>query len=647
MLNPETVVLNFSMKNCQKDVSYQIKITNEDPSLGKVKNFETEELKCLANGEELKFKETITLNFCFDKRQKLKINTIKKIPSGNKYEVKESERHTVLSSLVTSPNSTYERPLKKDQNIDILCIKINKIITNISSKKNDSIFEYLKAGVQLSCFIGLDFSNGINNQSLEESKKIYLTIIGQIISKIGIYTKNNFYMYGYGATLKNSNKKDSLSNFIFNINMKENNCLHFENFQENYFNCLNNIIPEKKVLLSSLVRNITKEIYRIYNEKYYNVLFILARELTDEKDKQETIDAFIESGYLPLTIIIIGEGKNDFNKMKELFGKKIIETRGGMAKNRNNIISISFLEEFNGNSEKIVEWCLREINKQMIEFYSLAKSSPESIKKNKTESIKQSIQIYSQSIVNYESRVLFPSQIKNQKEEDLDEDEKINNIQNFQKIHHENKKKEEEETPKGKYRITPEQSINPQLSNAKNYYGKKEENNEKEKKYTPGNSIISNDYNFNNFGNQKNNNYQNLTQDNKYRLTPGQSILPEIKGNPYQEKMTPKPREYRIPQASINPTIKNNPYQKPRPTPEGPPNYFIPKNSVMPDNQNNISNPYNKDKINIKNDSGTSEIISTNNSNNNSNSYSNNNEAVRGSNMYRLNNYSIDSSQMK
>jgi len=269
MLCQESVVLNFSMKKCQKDDFYQIKITNEDPSLGKVKNFETEELQCHVDGEELKFKKTITFNFCFDKKQKLKINILKKIPSGGNYEVKESERHTVLSSLVTSPNSTYERPLKKDQNIDFLCIKISKIITNITNKKNDSIFEFLKAGVQLSCFITMDFSNGINRQSFRDSENNYLNIIVQIISKIGIYTKNNFYMYGYGATLKNSNKKDSLSNFIFNINMKENNCLHFENFQENYFNCLNNIIPEKKVLLSSLVRNITKEIYRIYNERNY------------------------------------------------------------------------------------------------------------------------------------------------------------------------------------------------------------------------------------------------------------------------------------------------------------------------------------------------------------------------------------------
>lgn len=58
-----------------------------------------------------------------------------------------------------------------------------------------------------------------------------------------------------------------------------------------------------------MIKKITKDIFQYYDEKFYNVLFVLARELTEDKDRQNLIDAFIESGYLPLTIIIIGEGK--------------------------------------------------------------------------------------------------------------------------------------------------------------------------------------------------------------------------------------------------------------------------------------------------------------------------------------------------
>ena len=123
------------------------------------------------------------------------------------------------------------------------------------------------------------------------------------------------------------------------MNMKDKNSpINYEKVLEEYQNCLSNIISDNKVYLSSLIRKITKEIYNSYDLRYYNVLFILSRELTSEEDNQETIDVFVESGYLPLTIIIICEGKNDTNKMKNLFGSRIEQSSHKMSKIRNNII---------------------------------------------------------------------------------------------------------------------------------------------------------------------------------------------------------------------------------------------------------------------------------------------------------------------
>ena len=93
------------------------------------------------------------------------------------------------------------------------------------------------------------------------------------------------------------------------------------------------------------------EMYFLYDLKYYNILFILARELPTYKDKQDTIDAFVESSYLPLTIIIIYEGENDFSKMKELYGNNIKWASNGMKKARNNIIWINFSSDFKDNTK--------------------------------------------------------------------------------------------------------------------------------------------------------------------------------------------------------------------------------------------------------------------------------------------------------
>ena len=64
----------------------------------------------------------------------------------------------------------------------------------------------------------------------------------------------------------------------------------------------------KTVFLSKLRRKITDKIYKLYELRNFNVLFILAKELPYRKDKQELIDSIIESSYLPLIIIVIGEG---------------------------------------------------------------------------------------------------------------------------------------------------------------------------------------------------------------------------------------------------------------------------------------------------------------------------------------------------
>jgi hypothetical protein len=80
---------------------------------------------------------------------------------------------------------------------------------------------------------------------------------------------------------------------------------------QNFNSCLSNnlISPEENRNFSSLIKKITNEIYFLYELRYYNVSFILTRGNLEKNDIQKTIDAVIESSYLPLTIFVIGIGK--------------------------------------------------------------------------------------------------------------------------------------------------------------------------------------------------------------------------------------------------------------------------------------------------------------------------------------------------
>jgi len=574
MASPEIVRLNFSIKKCKKDDYYQIKVINEDPSLGSIKTFETDKIKCLEEGKELIFQNTIEYNYFFSKKQKLIINFLKSIKEDKNFKIKENVRHTFLSSLVVAPNSIYERPVNpKINNSELLCIKLTKINPDIQSKINESIFDYLSVGLKLSCFVSMDCSQGTNKQKIAKSFKNYKKIINSIKDKIANYTKDEYFIYGYGANLRNKDLSNELYKYIFNINLEEDKSIHFANFIQIYDNCLNFIISEKKACLSLMVKKITKDIFKFYDERYYNIFFILAREPTDSSDKQNTIDAFIESGYLPLTIIIIGEGKNNFESMKELFGKKIKQSSNGMLKNRDNIIFMNFSEDFNENSELLAEWCLREIAKQMIYFYNLAKCSPEQIKKNNIENIKNSINIYKQSYALYESKIIGASQMEDQQFKLSTMLVKNNNHEKNMNIYQENK-------PTSQFK-----------------------------------DIQKNQYN-----NSNNNPKMEL-----YKITPGQSVREEINENPYIKKESETPTgNYTIPkQNSICLDIKSNPYKEQKKIfPQKPINYHT-QNNINQPNQNklNLHNYGKNDKINMTqknriNDKRKPRYINTNDNNN-------------------------------
>ena len=211
------------------------------------------------------------------------------------------------------------------------------------------------------------------------------------------------------------NEDNSPINTIEKVIQKFNSCLSE-----------NKIIPEDKRNFSSLIKKITKTIYSLYELRYYNVSFILTRGALENNDIQRTIDAMIESGYLPLTIFVIGIGKNDdFSQIKKVLGTNHKRTSLGMEKMKNNVLFASLVDDFSNDDEKLISWCIQELSKQIFEFYSLIKTTPENIYKENLKSIKQSFHLYNSSIA-IENSILLDSQNKNVQMETMN----INSINN-------------------------------------------------------------------------------------------------------------------------------------------------------------------------------------------------------------------------
>ena len=528
----DKIKLDFKVKKCEKNRIYQIIIESEDKSLGLKEKFKTEELKCNKDNDDIIFKNTLTLNFKFTQKQKLIIIFFKK---GEKCLYMQPD----FSSIITSPNAIYEGPFNEDKkNKDIFCICANRI--KDENEKKYTIFDYLKSGIKLNVFIAYDFSQGINKKPRIKSLKNYSSLTHSLITPMERYLKRHLiYFYGYGGIKENSQSNDDL----FNLYSESDNAISFNEAKKYMSSPIKDIKNTKKsVFLSKLIRKITNKIYKLYEMRSFNVLFILAKELPDNKDKQELIDSIIESSYLPLIIIIIGEGNNDFNKFQEYFGKKIKRASNGMEKNRDNILY--FLSE--GNEKSLAPWCLNAIAKNILEYYQLSKCNPEQIWENNMESIMESYINYNKISVCIFHSYLDKSKmvsiiddmnkkkvddIKGNKEEDIDKNKII--------ISNEDKKYDKSINNINDDRvITPGNSINEIIDNPykeKNYAKKntskkivqeqleKLEEEEKEKEIDKEKEK------------EKEIEKGNGTPEGKYVITPGQSICTFLP-NPYKEE---------------------------------------------------------------------------------------------------------------
>ena len=596
MKSGEKIILDFSVKKTQQGQMYQVTVETNNKSLGLDNKFQTEILKSQINGEEINFNSKLPLNFNFWERQELTIVFIKYIilDEKNNYKTKNFTRETQLSSIVASPNSIYERCLsEKEKNKDIICIKVNKMENPKENKIN--IYEFIKSGIKLNTFLAFDFSDGLNQQPRRKSIDNYSKIILNLNNKIYFYAKQqSIYLYGIGAEFNNKDVD------LFNLNGGEDFPISLEKVPQVFESRQRCIKPKNKVVLSKLIRKITKIIYRLYEARNYNVFFIFLREIPDNNDKQEIIDSLIEASYLPLTIIIVGEGNNNFNKFKEFFGEKVNEASSGMLRNRNNILFRDFYKDFNGNEENFTQCCMEELSKQMIEFYDLIKISPQQIYNDNVKAIEKSFMQYNKvSICIYQSYIknsnnlmsnIYESKINNnffkKKDNKIKEEKKEKNKIININLKNENENKEIEE----------------QINNNKNNI-----NINNDKRFTPGGSIninwnVSNPYksNKNNKAEQKEQIPEIIKEEPKeedkiktYKITPGKSIW-NIGHNPYNKKKDEKEEE------------GNKIYENPPAKPTSKINQNVPSNSKEEENKKykltpgqsiwtlNPDNPYNE-----------------------------------------------------
>ena len=256
-------------------------------------------------------------------------------------------------------------------------------------KKKVSYLDKLsKNKIQINLEIAIDFTKSnrppndpssnhfINSINLNDYEKA-IKSCGEILSPYD--ADQLFPVYGFGGIppILNGQPNNEVSH-CFNINFEENAEIHglnkiLEKYRESLYRVKLSGNTKFSFVLKKVISNINKDLKYKKNENHYYILLILTDGVVN--DMKETIDLIVEASYLPLSIIIVGIGNEDFTFMEQLDGDEIPLTNSKGEQRKRDIVQFLRFNNFKKNNAidfgtDFAEEVLKEIPTQIEEYYN-------------------------------------------------------------------------------------------------------------------------------------------------------------------------------------------------------------------------------------------------------------------------------------
>lgn len=293
--------------------------------------------------------------------------------------------------LIGSAEQTLQEVSKASYEFQIFANEENKAVAKssgslrvheVTQKSVLSFVDYLRAGVEITCSVAIDFtaSNGHhkNVNSLHYIKPGVHNQYEKAILEIGgiletYDTDKKFFVYGFGGNI--TGKPNSVSH-----------CFHLHKDGSHYIDRVAGILDRYHAGLETIglagptffhpmIDFVSEKISKDDPKKTYNIFLIL----TDGAimDMPQTKSSLIKASKLPLSIIIVGVGNADFSSMNELDGD------GGMLKDEignkaaRDIVQFVPFNKFSGDAVALAAEVLKEVPRQLTDYMEMINYSPE------------------------------------------------------------------------------------------------------------------------------------------------------------------------------------------------------------------------------------------------------------------------------
>lgn len=272
------------------------------------------------------------------------------------------------------------------------------VFSRFDEKKFYLFNEYVDAGVQLRLFIAVDCSGStkdFHKIDLEGPPDLFEKAIKETSSiLINKEKTNRFGLLGFGAKVKGC--KHPTFAFNHEVNHRNPSVKSVDEALDLYRKVYPTIEPEEPTNLSAVIERI--HMMMLHQDKRNFKIYTLLVVLTDGdiNDRQETIDKIVECSQYPLSIILVGIGQKNFDdleyfesgfevekttdkKKKKKRGNFIIsgrlkDSKGVEAARR--IVRFVYYQNYMGKPKEFEEALLKDVPKQMTEFYNMMKFDP-------------------------------------------------------------------------------------------------------------------------------------------------------------------------------------------------------------------------------------------------------------------------------
>ncbi|ORX93327.1 copine-9-like protein [Basidiobolus meristosporus CBS 931.73] len=245
-------------------------------------------------------------------------------------------------------------------------------------EKSDTFLDYLRAGAELSMTVAIDLSesNGkfADPTSLHfQSGTQYNYYQDAILSIGGILepydSDRKFPVYGFGAGLPGGANPPF---FALNGNITQPEVIGARGIFNAYNNVVGNIVQTEPTLLAPLISSVCDKIEKglavpsVSGAQNYHILVII----TDGQinDMEDTVKAVIRGSKLPLSIVIVGIGSNDFANMSILDADESILEANGVEAERDIVQFVPMNEFCDGDLTKLTSEVLREVPTQYLQY---------------------------------------------------------------------------------------------------------------------------------------------------------------------------------------------------------------------------------------------------------------------------------------